>query len=289
MIASSSSWRSSDLRSRSPVSGRRASTSSPSIHCERGKTPSSRPTRHTTRWGTERIGTIVQTVRVPVRKLLRVGRPASRAVSSARTSASRSRVEPAPWPEACSVRLSSRSNCACCHMSASGTRASPRTPSPRAPSQSGTVAAASRRCRQLSRRSTNSASRPASSTSLLPTSSSGSATPRCTCSSPDSATPVSTRSRPARQVFWRNASILKRARCQPSRPHRTPDSDTQPATRVRSSSSSPNRRRQTSSPIRSSTSLARARPAARLTSDRATANRGLVLLSARSASRTRRW
>ena len=42
----------------------------------RGKTVSSKPTRHTTRCGTERIGTIVHTVKVPVRKLARVGRPA---------------------------------------------------------------------------------------------------------------------------------------------------------------------------------------------------------------------
>ena len=52
----------------------------------RGKTPSSRPTRQTTRCGTERIGTIVQTVSVPVRKLARVGRgrPAATAAARAR-------------------------------------------------------------------------------------------------------------------------------------------------------------------------------------------------------------
>ena len=77
-IASRSSWRSSARRSRSPVRGRRASTSSPSTVETRGNTPSSRPTRQTTRWGTDRIGTIVQTVSVPVRKLARVGRPRSR-------------------------------------------------------------------------------------------------------------------------------------------------------------------------------------------------------------------
>lgn len=45
-------------------------------HTDAGKTPSSRPIRQTTRWGTDRIGTIVHTVKVPVRKLARVGRPA---------------------------------------------------------------------------------------------------------------------------------------------------------------------------------------------------------------------
>ena len=42
----------------------------------RGNSPSSSPSRQTTRCGTERIGTSVQTVRWPVRKFARVGRPA---------------------------------------------------------------------------------------------------------------------------------------------------------------------------------------------------------------------
>ena len=62
--------------------------SSPSRGARRGKTPSSRPSRQTTRCGTERIGTSVQIVRWPVRKLARVGRPCRRSASSARTSAS---------------------------------------------------------------------------------------------------------------------------------------------------------------------------------------------------------
>ena len=45
--------------------GRAARTSSPSTVWVRGKVPSSTPTRQTTRWGTERIGTIVQTVSSP--------------------------------------------------------------------------------------------------------------------------------------------------------------------------------------------------------------------------------
>ena len=49
----------------------------------RGKTPSSRPSRQTTRCGTERIGTSVQTVRLPVRKL-GPGRPARQAVGEQR-------------------------------------------------------------------------------------------------------------------------------------------------------------------------------------------------------------
>ena len=41
------------------------------------------PSRHTTRCGTERIGYMVHTVRVPVRKLARPARPASPSASSA--------------------------------------------------------------------------------------------------------------------------------------------------------------------------------------------------------------
>ena len=114
--------------------GRRASTSSPSTPLARGKTPSSSPTRHTTRCGTERIGTIVQTVSVPVRKLARVGRPRRRCWSSARTSACRSRVSLSPAPAA--IRASSRSNCATCQLSSSGVDVSRCTPSPRTRVQS---------------------------------------------------------------------------------------------------------------------------------------------------------
>ncbi len=55
-----------------------------------GNTPSSSPRRHTTRCGTERIGSSEQTVSAPVRNPARVGRPARWSSSSARTSASRS-------------------------------------------------------------------------------------------------------------------------------------------------------------------------------------------------------
>ena len=61
-------------------------TSSPSRGALRGNAASSRPSRHTTRCGTERIGTSVQIVRWPVRKFARVGRPCSRSARSARTS-----------------------------------------------------------------------------------------------------------------------------------------------------------------------------------------------------------
>ena len=92
MTASRNSWRSWLRTSRSPTIGSRASTSSPSMEPPRGNTPSSTPSRHTTRCGTDRIGVIVQTVSVPVRKLARVGRPASRESSIARTSGSRSSI-----------------------------------------------------------------------------------------------------------------------------------------------------------------------------------------------------
>ena len=60
--------------------------------CRRGTTPSSIPSRQTTRCGTDRIGMSVQTVRWPVRKFARVGRPRSRSASSARISAGTSSV-----------------------------------------------------------------------------------------------------------------------------------------------------------------------------------------------------
>ncbi|CFE46738.1 Uncharacterised protein [Mycobacterium tuberculosis] len=115
-IASSSNCRSSERMSRSPVIGSRASTSSPSGWLSRGNTPSSRPTRHTTRCGTERIGTIVQTVSVPVRKLARVGRPASCASKSARTSGSRNSGA-AREPARASTSANSRCTCARCQPS----------------------------------------------------------------------------------------------------------------------------------------------------------------------------
>ena len=88
--ASSNSCRSSPRGSRSPRHGSLAMMSSPSGVAVRGNTPSSRPSRHTTRCGTARIGTIVHTVSAPVRKPARVGRPASRSASRARTSSRRS-------------------------------------------------------------------------------------------------------------------------------------------------------------------------------------------------------
>ena len=117
-MASSSNCRSSERMSRSPVIGSRASTSSPSTTPRRGNTPSSRPTRQTTRCGTDRIGTIVHTVRVPVRKLARVGRPARCWSSSARMSGSRSNVL-AREPACSNTSANSRSTCRVCHASES--------------------------------------------------------------------------------------------------------------------------------------------------------------------------
>ena len=94
--ASSSSCRSSLRGSRSPTSGSRASRSSPSRTVWRGKVPSSRPSRTTTRWGTERIGTSVQTVSAPVRNPALVGRPARAPRSTGRSSTSDSRTSPGP-------------------------------------------------------------------------------------------------------------------------------------------------------------------------------------------------
>ena len=126
-IASSRSWRSSERTSRSPVTGVRARTSSPSTVRCRGKIPSSRPSRQTTRCGTERIGTIVQTVRLPARKLARVGRAARWSPSSDRTSVSRSGLAPRS-PASTSTRASSRCICPTCHWSARSTFVSAATP-----------------------------------------------------------------------------------------------------------------------------------------------------------------
>ncbi len=60
--------------------------SSPSRSIWRGKLPSSRPSRHTTLCGMERIGTRVHTVRWPVQKLALVGLPFRRSARSERTS-----------------------------------------------------------------------------------------------------------------------------------------------------------------------------------------------------------
>ena len=86
VIASRNSWRSSPRRSRSPMSGSRSSTSSPSVPDPRGKAPSSMPSSTTTRCGTARIGSIEHIVSAPVRKPARVGRPRRRRARSARTS-----------------------------------------------------------------------------------------------------------------------------------------------------------------------------------------------------------
>ena len=82
--ASSSSWRSSLRGSRSPTQRVAGQHVVAVVDARpRGNAPSSSPSRQTTRCGTDRIGTIVQTVRVPVRKFARVGRPRSRSASSA--------------------------------------------------------------------------------------------------------------------------------------------------------------------------------------------------------------
>ena len=73
----------------------------------------------------------------------------------------------------------------------------------------------------LSSRSRSSASRPARSISLLPTSSSGSPRPRWRWSSPLIATPSSTLSSPERQVLLEKRSIENRRRDVASSPHRT--------------------------------------------------------------------
>ena len=133
-MASRNSCRSSLRTSRSPIRGSRARTSSPSATPWRGNAPSSMPSRQTTRCGTERIGTRVHTVSVPVRKLARVGRPARRPRSSAVTSASPSSTS---MPAALSATSSSsRRSCMVCQASAASPRL--RTSSSRVRAQSRT-------------------------------------------------------------------------------------------------------------------------------------------------------
>ena len=86
------------------------------------------------------------------------------------------------------------------------------TPSRSASIHSATVVADSSPVRQSSSRSTSSASRPARSISLLPTSSSGSPRPRWRWSSPLIATPSRTRSSPERQVLLAKRSIANALR-----------------------------------------------------------------------------
>ena len=134
-------------------------------------------------------------------------------------------------------------------------------------------------------RSRYSASRPASSTRLLPTSSRGSVVSSQACESSDIATPASTRSMPNRQVFCTKSTPYG-WRWAESKPQRMLASRTQSAIASRSSSLKPNRNRIGAASARLSTSLAVARPPARSSSCAATPSSGLVWVSARSASLT---
>ncbi len=214
-MASSSSCLSSERTSRSPVIGLRASTSSPSTAPRRGNKPSSRPTRHTTRCGTDRIGTIVQTVSVPVRKLARVGRPARWLRSSARTSGSRMTVS-ACGPAVRSTSANSRCSWLVCHASCeespSSVRVSNVTPSVSAANHSCSGRASVSESTAFCRRLMYSANWPANWIRLLLTSSRGSVASIQAPESSDIATPASTRSMPNRHVLW-TKSTPKGRRC----------------------------------------------------------------------------
>ena len=108
----------------------------------------------------------------------------------------------------------------------------------------------------LRRRSTNSATRPASSMSPLSTSSSGSAPPKSRWRSSAIATPRSIRSRPACHVLAPMPSSWNAPRWSASKPQRTNAPSTHSSSRNRSSSLKRNRRRTGSRPARSSTSVA---------------------------------
>ncbi|SKT61734.1 Uncharacterised protein [Mycobacteroides abscessus subsp. abscessus] len=121
---------------------------------------------------------------------------------------------------------------------------------------------------------------------MLLTSSSGSVAPSQACASSDSATPASTRSIPKRQVLCRKSTPYG-ARCSGSKPHRMFASRTHAVIASRSSSVKPKRIRTGDDSARFKTSLAVARPLARLSICPATVSSGLVCTRARSASRTR--
>ena len=175
------------------------------VHPARGNAPSSRPSRQITRCGTERIGTIVATVRVPVRKFARPGRPRSRSASSPGRRRGRAARPPAwrpPGRPRCRIRELGARAWPVCHASAgvvavSASRASVspviHAASGRSPERSASAAES---------RSTNSARRPSRSTSPDSTSSSGSAVPSQL--PPSMATPSRSRSSPAAQVFCGN-------------------------------------------------------------------------------------
>ncbi len=284
-IASSSNCLSSERMSRSPVIGSRASTSSPSTTPCLGNTPSSSPTRQTTRCGTERIGTIVHTVRVPVRKLARVGRPARWRSRSARMSGRRITVSTRE-PASASTSRNSRCNWLVCQASSSPTRASWSIPSSSEASHSRNGRAPVRDSTTCCSRSTYSASWPASSTRLLLTSSSGRVVSIQACESSDIATPARTRSMPKRHVFWMKSTPYG-WRCSRSKPQRMLAWRTQRVMSSRLSSVNPKRARTGAACARLSTSLEVARPPASASSCDATPSSGLVWTSERSARRTR--
>ena len=244
MIASSSSWRSSLRASRSPtqrVAGQHVVAVDPPA---RGNTPSSSPSRQTTRCGTERIGTSVATVRVPVRKPARVGRPRSRSASSPRTSAR-------PERHGGGVRAGGARGVG---QLGPGLRLLPRVggggvgEQRRAPGRARPIHSASG-CSPASSpstpasRSTNSASRPTRSVSPESTSPAGSAVPsqsRVARHRDAEQQPVEPR-RPGVLRERRRAGTA--ARCAASRPQRTPEPTTSSRSRSRSSSSRPKRLR----------------------------------------------
>ena len=214
--ASSSNWRSSLRTSRSPTRGERVVKSSPSRSMWRGKLPSSSPSRHTTRWGIDRMGTSVQTVRCPVQKFARVGLPLRRSVITERTSSqvrstglTTSSTVASPTSSSSSVVSWAR-----CHASRGEVAVRESEMRASVSAQPLTSRVPPKRSSASCSRSRNSATRPASSMSLLSTSSRGSAPPKSRCRSSAIVTPRSTRSRPACQVLasrsasWNDRPVL---------------------------------------------------------------------------------
>ncbi len=161
---------------------------------------------HTTRCGTERIGTSVHTVRCPVRKLARVGRPRSRSAKSALRSPSSSlsgvSVSGVWAPESMSSRM--RWSSARCHESRSRVAVSASAAAPIAAAQSRDRLGGPQLVRRPGARGRRTRpSGPARSIAPLSTSSSGSTPPTIRRSSSVIATPrrIAVESRRAR--CWR--------------------------------------------------------------------------------------
>ena len=236
------------------------------------------------------MGTSVQTVRWPVQKLARVGRPFRRSVRIERTSSQlrstgADRLVPA-WPRR-PARRGARS------AGPAARRRAARSPSGSRRSRASVSAQLvdGRGCRRARRapsaagRGTRPGGRPARCRRCRRRRA-GASPPKSRCRSSAIVTPSRIRSRPACQVLASMPLELERARgASASKPQRTNAPSTHSSRRDRSSSLKRNRRRTGSRPARSSTSVAVIRAVASSSTSARTPITGLVWRRERSASR----